>query len=286
MSRVNSRADHLMDLVASDSEDSHFVTQPIQFKTRPATALGSRAAGRPAKNKVTKPVTKKSTRRLSDRIAAAVDKADGRTALAEMTVNAHAAKQPKTAKDNCVDETAKKSEESLTTQKRARGRPKRTAEDKTREVPDSTRKGHLQRSAATKSKASMTDRERPETQQVDCMVEEQDNDSSSGEAAEKIAGDSSMLENHVREPASTFRAALPVPVAPNRTEAMSPDRGDPALRRRLGDMTKKYESVEMRYRDLREIAVRDAEQNFDRLKKTTDQRAAGKSHLESPENLS
>ncbi|EOO01420.1 putative chromosome segregation protein [Phaeoacremonium minimum UCRPA7] len=38
-------------------------------------------------------------------------------------------------------------------------------------------------------------------------------------------------------------------------------------------MTKKYESLEMKYRDLRDVAVREAERNFDRLKKQGEERA-------------
>ena len=42
---------------------------------------------------------------------------------------------------------------------------------------------------------------------------------------------------------------------------------DPSVRRRLGDLTKKYEALESRYQDLREIGVKEAERNYDNLKK-------------------
>lgn len=38
-------------------------------------------------------------------------------------------------------------------------------------------------------------------------------------------------------------------------------------------MNKKYESLELRYRDLREVAIRDAERNFDKLKKNSEEKA-------------
>lgn len=57
---------------------------------------------------------------------------------------------------------------------------------------------------------------------------------------------------------------------------------DAALRRRLGELTKKYEALEMRHRDLREVGVREAERNFDRLKKQAEERTAGKSHPRTP----
>lgn len=54
------------------------------------------------------------------------------------------------------------------------------------------------------------------------------------------------------------------------------DASDVSLRRRLGDLTKKYDSLEMRHRDLREVGVKEAERNFDRLRKQADERTAGK----------
>ena len=41
---------------------------------------------------------------------------------------------------------------------------------------------------------------------------------------------------------------------------------DPALRRKLGEMTKKFDNLEMRYNNLREIGIKEAEGNFERLK--------------------
>ena len=55
--------------------------------------------------------------------------------------------------------------------------------------------------------------------------------------------------------------------------------GEPALRRRLGELTKKHESLEARHRDLRNVAVRDADANFDKLKKTFDDRASAADQL-------
>jgi hypothetical protein len=40
-------------------------------------------------------------------------------------------------------------------------------------------------------------------------------------------------------------------------------------------MTKKYESLELKYRDLRDIGIREAERNFDRLRKQGEEKARG-----------
>ncbi|KAI9817946.1 MAG: hypothetical protein M1832_004566, partial [Thelocarpon impressellum] len=44
---------------------------------------------------------------------------------------------------------------------------------------------------------------------------------------------------------------------------------DPALRRKLGEATKRLEALDLRYRNLREVGVKEAEANFDRLRKAS-----------------
>ncbi|KAI0888856.1 chromosome segregation protein Csm1/Pcs1-domain-containing protein [Annulohypoxylon maeteangense] len=51
------------------------------------------------------------------------------------------------------------------------------------------------------------------------------------------------------------------------------DSDEPAMRRRVGDLTRKYESLEAKYRDLREIGVKEAERNYDLLKKQSEDKA-------------
>ncbi|RWA08242.1 hypothetical protein EKO27_g6871 [Xylaria grammica] len=48
---------------------------------------------------------------------------------------------------------------------------------------------------------------------------------------------------------------------------------DPTLRRRIGELTRKHEALEAKYRDLREIGIQEAERNFDRLRKQGEERA-------------
>ncbi|KAF7548306.1 hypothetical protein G7Z17_g7140 [Cylindrodendrum hubeiense] len=57
------------------------------------------------------------------------------------------------------------------------------------------------------------------------------------------------------------------------------DASDVSLRRRLGDLTKKYDSLEMRHRDLREVGVKEAERNFDHLRKQAEERTAAANKL-------
>lgn len=61
--------------------------------------------------------------------------------------------------------------------------------------------------------------------------------------------------------------------------ASDTERSDPALRRKLGEVTKKYENLNVKYQDLREIGLKEAERNFERLKKQAEEKTAGKTIL-------
>jgi hypothetical protein len=52
-------------------------------------------------------------------------------------------------------------------------------------------------------------------------------------------------------------------------------RSDPLLRRKLGDITKKFENLDVKYRNLREVGVKEAESNLEKLKKSTAERIKG-----------
>ncbi|TID23663.1 Monopolin complex subunit pcs1 [Venturia nashicola] len=49
--------------------------------------------------------------------------------------------------------------------------------------------------------------------------------------------------------------------------------GEPALRRKLGDITKKFENLDLKYRNLKELGTIEAQSNFDKLRKSCDHRA-------------
>nr|POE54446.1 hypothetical protein CFP56_41384 [Quercus suber] len=55
--------------------------------------------------------------------------------------------------------------------------------------------------------------------------------------------------------------------------------GDPEMRRRLNDLTKKHEDLSLKYQNLQELAKHDAETNFEKLKRTADQRARDSNEL-------
>ncbi|KAK6723404.1 hypothetical protein SNK04_002250 [Fusarium graminearum] len=57
------------------------------------------------------------------------------------------------------------------------------------------------------------------------------------------------------------------------------DTTDDSTRRRLEDLTRKYAALESSHRDLREVGVREAERNFERLKKQAEERTAAATKL-------
>ncbi|KAI0132374.1 chromosome segregation protein [Xylariales sp. AK1849] len=54
---------------------------------------------------------------------------------------------------------------------------------------------------------------------------------------------------------------------------------DPSMRRRIGDLSRKYENLEIKYRDLREIGVKEAERNYDKLRRQGEERTNTANHL-------
>ncbi|WPG99397.1 Hypothetical protein R9X50_00221100 [Acrodontium crateriforme] len=55
--------------------------------------------------------------------------------------------------------------------------------------------------------------------------------------------------------------------------------GDPEMRRKLNEMTKKYENVNLKYQNLQEIGKSNADTNFEKLKRASDQKAKDANEL-------
>ncbi|KAL9603466.1 MAG: hypothetical protein Q9219_001153 [cf. Caloplaca sp. 3 TL-2023] len=55
--------------------------------------------------------------------------------------------------------------------------------------------------------------------------------------------------------------------------------GDPALRRKLGEMTKRFENLDMRYKALKEVGIKEAEANFDKLKASSEAKSKAANEL-------
>lgn len=66
-------------------------------------------------------------------------------------------------------------------------------------------------------------------------------------------------------------------ISRTRGRSVSTDRGgsDPTLRRKLGEMTQKFEALESRYTTLKDVGVTEAEANFERFKKQAEENTKG-----------
>ncbi|KAK2626384.1 hypothetical protein QTJ16_004646 [Diplocarpon rosae] len=69
---------------------------------------------------------------------------------------------------------------------------------------------------------------------------------------------------------SDYRPRQPSTQRRRAGSASDTERSDPTLRRKLGEMTKKYETLNLKYQDLRQIGIKEAAMNFDALRKERD----------------
>jgi hypothetical protein len=260
LSRAKTAA-HLSGLVGSDSEpdfddfepQSATITRTVGY---PMPAV-KKPRGRPAAaNRVTKPAPK-TTRRTSGRITT-VAQAEERQALTDKSntvapviadVDEPRSRRGKVQK---VEETPVAKVQT----KAARGRPKAVKSQAasvagaTDEVVPSARRG---RPPANKPAANLPD-EIPETQLPEPMEVDEESEQLSGiEELSHIPSDSP-----------------PGDILPDL------EGSDASLRRRLGDLTRKYDGLEKRHRELKEVGVKEAERVYERLKKQSQDNDAGK----------
>ncbi|KAL8285915.1 hypothetical protein RB600_010065 [Gaeumannomyces tritici] len=109
----------------------------------------------------------------------------------------------------------------------------------------------------------------PETQQA--PEEPMDVDVTEDEATGPLIGDELTEISPLQSPPGP--AVRHPSISPTKVRStMDLDESDSSLRRRLGELTKKHDALEAKYRDLREIGVKEAERTFERLKKQTEER--------------
>ncbi|KAL2137418.1 hypothetical protein VTI74DRAFT_39 [Chaetomium olivicolor] len=287
---------HLLQLVDSDSEDG-IGGHPLDVA--PSTKKPTKQkhtimppkkakAGRQAANKVTKPAPKTSIsrRRSSDRMAAVAEEntVSGKTGAEKKKSSAKTEaghgrghKRAVPAEDEAGDEEDTVMTDApapavetppATKRKGARGRPKKVVVEAEPET-SGARRG---RKAAKRTDPDTTVEEVseiPETQQPDAIPSDIDYD-------HEDLTDLPVPQSSSRKPG---RGGIPVPSSVSKRPLSSPDKDGPALRRRIGELTQKYESLELKYRDLKEIAVKDAERNFDRLRKQTEEKSKAADQL-------
>ncbi|KEY70849.1 hypothetical protein S7711_00694 [Stachybotrys chartarum IBT 7711] len=249
----------LAGLADSDSEPDFDSFEPMvsgaALGAKPTAATTKPARGRPrAANRVTKPAPK-ATRKPSGRTDSTVQ-SPARQALADKSnLNASRARKGAAAqeKPDAEDNNQPQSQQI----RRTRGRPKTTAVRDT--APSNTVTDSVSKPKRGRPARQGNDQlsEIPETQQPEDMD------------LDVPQEDSTVAESWTRSVTE-----------PNVSDwACAVDLDDVSLRRKLGDLTRRHENLEMRHRDLREIGVKEAERNYERLKKQAEESAAASNSL-------
>ncbi|TVY83866.1 Monopolin complex subunit [Lachnellula suecica] len=295
MSKAKAKLATLSGLVDSDSENEQFIEQsamPTPDSAAENTAPSKKGRGRPkvAPAKVTK--TKAPARRTSGRLnakpAAPPAKKSKRQALADRTNQQNAedteevdefAQDDEVMPDAEIENTivAVKQAKPKATKKKATGGRVKAVKEVSRtnysiepEVSEALKpqtKPGRKKGPAKKEVAPEGSPEKviPESQ-AQVMDVEGNADEEIEETITKSAPISRARSNsRARQPSIQRRRAG----SASDTER---ERGDPVLRRKLGEMTKKFENMHMKYQDLREIGLKESERNFERLKKTTEEK--------------
>lgn len=76
-------------------------------------------------------------------------------------------------------------------------------------------------------------------------------------------------------PCSPIKSRQPSMTRRRPGSASDTERSDPAVRRKLGDMTKKFENLDLKYRNLRDVGIKEAVNNFERLSKQCEEKTRG-----------
>ncbi|KAI0393512.1 chromosome segregation protein Csm1/Pcs1-domain-containing protein [Xylariaceae sp. FL0594] len=175
-------------------------------------------------------------------------------------------------------------QDSSETTRPGRGRPRATKAPKIAETEDELSVLQMETAAPPRAKRgrkpkATTEAEVPETQQPETVIDEipETQPADGADISKEQEQPVKMLPRMDVQPISSPRRQQSRLVSsPVRKSGFAPewDQTEANLRRRVGDLSRKCESLEAKYRDLREIGVQEAERNFDRLQKQSEERAS------------
>ncbi|KAJ4389883.1 hypothetical protein N0V93_007355 [Gnomoniopsis smithogilvyi] len=272
----------LLDLVDSDSDDGFGARVSVpKIAEKMAAARNPNPRGRASANRVQKAESKSVTRRDGAKKAAAAEKEIERQALADSVSN----ERPKGTRGRKIkqpiEEGDEDAEDVLATPPGS-DEPVRKKGARDAVIPDSVQKKEASAGAkrgrkATKAEESqMAEQESseiPETQEAHDLMDVD------GEEEDRVE-DLPTFSRFSAPPSAHRKASYHMPTsASKRAHSSSEHENDPSIRRRLGEMTKKYEALEARYKDLKNVAVTEAEKTFDRLKRTSEEKAQTSNNL-------
>jgi hypothetical protein len=266
MSKVQRRNATLSGLIDSDSENDHFVASmptPDSGSENQKPGRKRRADAKVAPMKVTK--SKAPARRLSGRLT--TKKKGTRKALADKTNEQHMSETEDVdefaqedvvmeIEDTVIEPRATKPK---TTRKKAATKIEKPVQEGARLGKPKGRPGR--KKAAPKE--PIIEEPSPEKVVMETQPSIMDLDEDSTEMVEeRTSHNNSRVRSNsqLRQPPVQRRRA---------GSASDTERGGPNLRRKLNDMTNKYDSLHIKYQNLREIGVKEAERNYDLLMNET-----------------
>lgn len=286
-------------LIDSDSDDAQFVeSMPTPDSAAENRPPGKKARGRPkvAPAKVTK--TKAPARRTSGRLIAKAKEqkpapAKGkRPALKDKTNQQDASEMEMDdfATDDIVMEgteiqetqPAREQVKPKTTKKKTVGARAKAPKDTSQidhSIGDTSLAASTLKPRATKRKAPTKKEVIPEPTPEKVIMETQVQQMEIDDADEEIEETITRAPKLSSRPRSQSRPRQPSAHRRRAGSASDTERNDPALRRKLGEVTKKYENLQLKYSDLREVGLKEAERNCERMKKNSEEKTKSMSIL-------
>lgn len=301
MSKAKPKYATLSGLVASDSEDDQLNAMPTPDSAAENKAPGKKARGRPkvtpAPTKVAK--TRAPARRTSGRLnakttAPAAAKKGKRKVLGDRTNQQIAddteevdefAQEDEVMQDAEIENTivaVKQTKAKAAPKKKAAGGRTKAVKEVSKtdysieasEAPEPSKPAPKVGRKKGPAKKEIAPEPSPEKVIPESQVPVMDFDNDADEEIEQTITKSapfahSRSESRARQPSVHRRRAG----SASDTER---DRGDPVLRRKLGEMTKKFDSLHIKYQDLKEFGLKESDRNFERLKKQSDENTKSK----------
>jgi hypothetical protein len=291
MSKVKHGHSILSGLIDSDSDEGQFLdampTPDSAAENRGAAKKGrGRPKAAPAKVTKAKAPARRTSGRLSAKDKAPVEKKTKRPALADKTNQQHASDTEEVDDFDQPDATMEGTELEDTVvavkeikpkamKKKPVGRPKAVKEISTttnKSIDDTPQEPKVE--ARPTKKGRQAKQPLPEEPSPEKIVQETQSMEIDGGADEEVEVEAtvSRTARHSARPRSDSRHRQPSLQRRRPGSASDTERSDPALRRKLGEITKKYESLNIKYQDMREIGLKEAERNFERLRKQSEEK--------------
>jgi hypothetical protein len=135
--------------------------------------------------------------------------------------------------------------------------------------PSAASKKTVQRKRQRQAEPEYSDKEIPETQVAAMDIDDHGDEEIEEPTPKPIVRKTTRAR-------STSHSRQPSVVRHRAGSVSDTERHDPALRRKVGDLTKKLENLELKYRNLREVGIQEAEDNFEKYKRQSEESKKGK----------